>query len=335
MIFFKYLQNVVLHLQGYKTEEEIDFVAFSYMWCDNHQYKKGRKNYIAAVKALCRFFGKEQIMVSEITAKSMRLFEKSLDDRPRAQTLYTSSITRLFNEAVEHFNDESNGIVVIKHSLEKYKPPRQKAAKKRGLPVETIRAIFALPYDNLQAHGYPSRHDLAKDCFMLSFCLLGMNSADLYNAEEIKGKRIVYCRTKTKDRRFDRAEMQVEVPEIVMHLLKKYKGKNRIFNFSERYRSMQDFNRAINLGLKEVGKEVGVSKLQFYAARHSMASIAVNKVGIDKFTVNDMLNHTDQSMRVTDLYIEKDFTRINLANDRLIRYMFTHPAEEQTNGESQ
>lgn len=321
-------------MQGYKTEEEIDFVAFSYQWCDRHKKKKGVKNYVSSVKALCKFFGKTQIMLSEITVKNMKLFEESLEDRPRAQTMYTSSITRLFNEAVEYYNDEDKGIIIVKHSLKKYKQPRQKVAKKRGLPVETVRAIFALPYDNLPVHGYPSRHDLAKDCFMLSFCLLGMNSADLYNAEELVGNRIIYCRTKTKDRRFDQAEMQVEIPKLVMHLLKKYKGKNRIFNFSERYRSMQDFNRAINLGLKEVGKEIGVPKLQFYAARHSMASIAVNRVGIDKFTVNDMLNHTDQSMRVTDLYIEKDFTRINLANDRLMRYMFAHPAEERSDSKS-
>ena len=37
--------------------------------------------------------------------------------------------------------------------------------------------------------GYKStcRYNLAKDCFILSFCLMGINSADLYNATEMKG----------------------------------------------------------------------------------------------------------------------------------------------------
>ena len=35
-----------------------------------------------------------------------------------------------------------------------------------------------------------------------------------------------------------------------------------------------------------------------------------------------MLNHTDTKMRITELYITKDFKAINLANDKVIRYVF-------------
>ena len=237
-------------------------------------------------------------------------------------SLYTSTIVKLFKEAQDYYNDEDRNIYKIRHNLERYKAPRQRYTKKRGLSPETIRAIFQLPYDNIKQKGLSSRHDLAKDCFMLSFCLLGMNSADLFNAENFDGQYITYQRTKTKDRRFDRAEMVVRVPDFILPLVRKYRGENRIFNFYERFKSMADLNRSINLGLKEIGKVIGVPNLQFYAARHSMASIAVNKVGIDKYTVNDMLNHIDQSMRTTDIYIEKDFSRINIANEKLMKYMF-------------
>ena len=84
---------------------------------------------------------------------------------------------------------------------------------------------------------------------------------------------------------------------------------------------MENFNQAINIGLKEVGKEVGVEKLQFYAARHSMATIAVNDVGISKYIVNDMLCHVSPDMRVTELYIKKDFKPINEANAKLLDYV--------------
>ena len=53
-----------------------------------------------------------------------------------------------------------------------------------------------------------------------------------------------------------------------------------------------------------------------------MATIAANDAGIDRWTVNLMLNHTDQSMRVTELYIKRDFTHINEANDRLMKFIF-------------
>lgn len=189
------------------------------------------------------------------------------------------------------------------------------------MDIETIRDIFALPYDNIRVKGKSSRHDLALDCFRLSFCLMGMNSADLYNADRLEDNTIIYDRMKTKDRRRDKAEIQVNITDYVKPLIEKYKGKERVFNFSERFTTMESFNRAINIGLKEIGRELGIERLQFYAARHSMATIAVNDVGISKYIVNDMLNHTDQSLKITELYIKKDFSHINEANVKLLDYV--------------
>lgn len=150
---------------------------------------------------------------------------------------------------------------------------------------------------------------------------MGMNSADLYSATEYDGECITYQRTKTKDRRADKAVISVRVHPAIKPLVDKYRGKGAVFCFCQRYSSAADFNRAINIGLKEIGTELGIEGLQFYAARHSMATIAVNEAGISKYVVNDMLNHVEPSMRVTDLYIKKDFTAINEANYSLIGYV--------------
>ena len=83
-----------------------------------------------------------------------------------------------------------------------------------------------------------------------------------------------------------------------------------------------DFNQGLNKGLKLVGARLGIESLQYYSARHSMATIAINEVGIDKYTVNDMLCHLDPSMRVTEMYIKKDFRNINEANRKLMEYVF-------------
>jgi len=67
-----------------------------------------------------------------------------------------------------------------------------------------------------------------------------------------------------------------------------------------------------------VGTEIGVEKLQFYSARHSFTTIAVNDVRIPIYIVNDMFCHVDNAMRVTELYIKKDFSVINESNFKLI-----------------
>lgn len=317
------IDSIVEELKRRKDENKgIDFVAFAREWCRRRTDIKGVKNYMTAINSLCMFFGRDKIFCSEITVNKMREFEDYLQDRKRAQSLYPQSIQRIFNEAREYYNDEENGIVRIRQSLSRYKPKQQNVAEKRAVDAETVRRIYDLPYLGNNARGQVCRHDLAKDCFLLSFCLMGMNSADLFNAEDFDGENIVYYRTKTKDRRNDHARMVVKVHPFIRPLVEKYRGTRRVFNFSERFSSMADLNRSINIGLKEVGERIGVSNLQYYAARHSMATIAVNKAGINKWLVNEMLCHTDSLMRVTDLYIEKDFGPVNEANFRLIDYVF-------------
>lgn len=302
-------------------ESGIDFVGFSRRWINKHTEIKGVKNYNSALNSFIKFYGREYIPISEVTVQRMRDYEMHLSEKMRAQSMYCNAIVRLFNEAVDEYNDEDNDIKIIKHSLRKFKPKQQNVAEKRALTVEQIQRIFALPYSGTKVKGYQCRRDLAVDCFKLSFCLMGMNSADLYNATEYDGEYITYYRTKTKDRRNDKAKMVVRVHPAIKSIVDKYHGKDRVFNFYERFSSMADLNRSINIGLKEIGKEIGIDNLQYYAARHSMATIALNKVGINKYIVNDMLCHTDMSMKVTDLYIQKDYSIINDANFKLIDYI--------------
>ena len=314
------IDTIVSYIRQKRDKRGVSFTDFAKKWISLSTIK-GVKNYKTALNALCSFVGRDNILCEEINVKTMKAFENELKDRPRAQSLYPNCIKTMFNAARDYYNDEDNDIIRIKHSLDMYKPVEQNVAEKRALDVETIRRIFALPYDNIRIKGKSSRHDLALDCFRLSFCLMGMNSADLYSADRLKDNVIIYDRMKTKDRRRDKAEIHVKITDYIKPLVEKYKGKERVFNFYERFATMESFNRAINIGLKDIGKEIGVERLQFYAARHSMATIAVNDVKISKYIVNDMLNHTDQSLRITELYIKKDFNTINEANVKLLDYV--------------
>ena len=48
---------------------------------------------------------------------------------------------------------------------------------------------------------------------------MGMNSIDLYSCSTLEGKAITYYRSKTKDRRLDKAKMKVIVPPILKPLM--------------------------------------------------------------------------------------------------------------------
>lgn len=325
-----------------QKQQTIDFIKFSREWIASSTIK-GTPNYTSAINALVRFIGKEKLDVNLITLDFLEQFKTFLIGERDARTkrlmqqgkrvtsnrtlsLYLVSIKKLFNEAKRKYNKKDKNLILIPNSpFEDFKIPKQEATRKRAIPADIIKKVWKLPYKDMKK-GYKStcRYNLAKDCFILSFCLMGINSADLYNATEMKENTIIYNRTKTKARRLDGAKMMVEIPKMVQSLIDKYKDNTgkRLFNFYQYYGDEKTFNKAINSGLKEIGAILDVDDLEYYAARHSWATIALNKVGIDKYIVHAALNHIDESMKVTDIYIERDFVNENKANAKVVRYVF-------------
>lgn len=337
------LDEIIEFLNGEQEKQQtIDFIKFSREWIASTTIK-GAPNYTTAINALVRFVGKEELDINLITLDFLEQFKAFLIGERDARTkklmqqgkrvtsnrtlsLYLVSIKKLFNEAKRKFNKKDKNLILIPNSpFEDFKIPKQEATRKRAIPADIIKKVWKLPYKDMKK-GYKStcRYNLAKDCFILSFCLIGINSADLYNATKMRGNTIIYNRTKTKARRLDGAKMMVDIPKIVQPLIDKYKDSTgkRLFNFYQYYGDEKTFNKAINSGLKEIGSILEVDDLEYYAARHSWATIALNKVGIDKYIVHAALNHIDDSMKVTDIYIERDFVNESKANVKVVKYVF-------------
>ena len=325
-----------------EKQQTIDFIKFSREWIASTTIK-GAPNYTTAINALVRFIGKEELDINLITLDFLEDFKSFLNKEREIRTkrlmqqgkrvpsnrslsLYLISIKKLFNEAKKRYNKKDKNLILIPNSpFIELEIPKQEATRKRAISADIIKKVWKLPYKDMKK-GYKAtcRYNLAKDCFILSFCLMGMNSADLYNATEMKGNTITYNRTKTKDRRLDKAQMKVDIPKLAQPLIEKYKDKTgkRLFNFYQYYVDEKGFNKAINYGLKEIGRLLEIDDLEYYAARHSWATIALNKVGIDKYTVHAALNHVDETMKVTDIYIERDFVNENKANAKVVKYVF-------------
>lgn len=329
-----------------KSEREqtqsIDFIQYCKEWLETTGIK-GKKNYQSALNSFISYLGKEHLKTDEVTSQLLNGFKAHLNLRREKQviqlqkqgkripsnrtvSLYLGSIRHLFNEAKKKYNDYDKNVILIPHSpFEHVEVPKQEATRKRALSAETINQILKLPYiRNANGKERICPFNLAKDCFILSFCLMGMNSVDLHSCDEIEDNAITYYRSKTTDRRLDKAKMKVNILPVLSSLIEKYKDHTdrRVFRFYQMYNTANNFNRAINLGLKQIGKMLQVDDLEFYAARHSWATIALNKVGIDKYTVHAALNHVDETMRVTDIYIERDFVNENKANAKVVEYVF-------------
>ena len=218
----------------------------------------------------------------------------------------------IFNEAIKEYNTNGNDIIQS-NPFDKFSVPRDiPQTKDRVISEENLVRVF-----NFKG---TRRVGMVRDCYVLSFFLMGMNSVDIYECVSYNKGVLAYDRAKTRDRRNDNAHIEIVVPDIIKPLFRKYKGTTRVFDFYQKYSNAANFNKHINKGLHFIADELGIPRFDFYSARHTWASIARNKLGIDKYTIHEALNHVSQ-LDVTDIYIQKDFTNINKANEKVVKYV--------------
>ena len=305
----------------------IDLIAFARQYIEDliAQGRKGSAYPISTVtNSLCDYFGSQKVEIDRINALMLPNYEKYLrkercfirknqfgnDVKYVSKGLSDSGLHNhmrdlrtLFNAARDRFNDEDRGLIRIKHyPFKKHKVIEAPMTAKRALTVEQINKIK----DFKCIPG--SRAELARDIFMLSFYLCGMNAKDIY---ELKGSSIVksrinYHRSKTRTRRKDGAFISIKIIPEASLILYRY-----IDNLRKRYAESNNFNKALSKGLTEIGEVVGINSLTLYCARHSFGTLARNECRFSKDDVAFALNHIDHSTKTTDIYIKPDWKIID------------------------
>lgn len=327
------LKDLLLRREEAKNrpiQQGIEFLSF---WRDEFlptvRHRRTRDLYTTSMNRFARFIRSESINTSQMNLKLIRDYEEWLRGEgvgARGINLYITHLKRVFSEARDLKNDEDTGLMTIPNNpFAKYKVPLPPPAKKEGaLSREQLLSI-------INHKSETSREELAHDCFVLSLFLAGINSADLYNAEKLtKGWVLEYERTKTRTRRQDMAKQRITVPEWLRPLIDKYQDRTgqRVLNLHIRYASEQELNRAINKGLKTIGEKTGIPGLYYYQARHSFASIAHNRLRYSLEDVGKCLTHVP-IMRVTDGYVEQDYSIVDEVNGAVLRYVLTGKGEQE------
>jgi len=273
----------------------------------NKEFVLGYMNFLSTERILKRKdqFGRETVR------KFKKISESTIHDRLRI-------IKALINKAMYFYNTEEDEFINNRvFKFIKVQPPRPK--QKRAVPVDVIRKIYQYHSDT------DKRGQLARDLFIASFVLCGMNAIDFYEIDRnaYHDQKLCYQRSKTKEKRFDNAEIVVCMPDLVVPILDKYLAvdSSYLYRFHEEYSHPQTFSSTLNCGLKRVAKAIGYDQnLTFYAARHSFATIARNDCRIDKTTVAECLNHSQNT--ITDFYLARDYTRVWDAQKIVCAYVF-------------
>ena len=199
---------------------------------------------------------------------------------------------------------------------------KKEQTKKRCLSLEQLRAI--------RDFKLTGKKEMYRDCFMLSFYLIGINISDLLFLPKtaLKNGRIIYKRNKT-GKLYD-IKVEPEAMEIIAR--HKSRKKDRLLSFLEEGDATITNTFANNLTrhLRTIGEkerhsyyvtvhpiEEGITS---YWSRHTWATMA-SELDIPMEVIGRSLGHSLWDNAVTSTYIKYDTKKIDEANRKVIDYL--------------
>ena len=200
-----------LHGAGGGTVDFFEF-AEGYVKKIRPLQKETARSHDTALNNLARYLGGRRLPITELTSNFFYKYNEWMRKAggmpkvnkktgvsaaqplgERGQSLYLGNIRTIFNVAAWEYNDYDKGDIPIPNRpFERFKVLKArplKTAEQKALSVAHIKAIR-----DYTPRG--RRDELARDCFMLSFYLCGMNSVDLFQCDILKDNDVVNERYK-------------------------------------------------------------------------------------------------------------------------------------------
>ena len=162
------------------------------------------------------------------------------------------------------------------------------------------------------------RLSLAKDLFLLSFYLGGMNLADIVQVD-FSGDTIKYIRQKTNLNKQGDKAIIFSIPDEAKPIIKKYLKRNGKLNFGYNF-SYSNFQRYLNRCLKDLAKAVGIkTEFSFYSGRKTFSQFAFD-LGIKTEIIEYCIGQSMKENRPIYNYIRIMQKQADAAMRRIIDY---------------
>lgn len=268
-------------------------------------------NYNTALRSLLKFYGKKEILFSDVDRKLIDAYGAWLQKRGICKdtlSCYMRSLRAIYNKAVEHGLTEqkepfSNVFTGISRT-------RKRSIEKSD--INKLRDVELKPGSFMQ---------LVRDVFLFCFYACGMPFVDVafMKKSQIKDGVLAYYRRKTNQ------FVQIKLEPCMEEIINRYQSDERSYVFpfltsQDEDTAYKEYRRKFtyyNKMLKVLGKQAGVSKvLSSYVARHTWATLAFMS-SVDMSVIAQALGHTN--IKTTQIYVEDiGNDKQNWANKKLL-----------------
>lgn len=181
------------------------------------------------------------------------------------------------------------------------------------IPVDAIRKIISADVSKSK------QLSLAKDMFLLSFYLGGINYADLIRVD-LSEDAISYIRLKSGEHKTKNRTTSIAICPEAKSIINKYIGKNGKLKFDYKY-TTGNLQRYINKCLKLLATELNIKEgLTYYSARKTFAQFAA-EIGIPYPIIEYCLGHSIKTNITINSYVRVKQHQADAAIQRVIEYV--------------
>ena len=303
---------MIAHPEAYAAKQDGNlFRARFVRWMELQTNKGTRGLYAFTLRKLDAFDKRLRAKSFEdITRDYLQNFEShcAKTEMKNTRNIHLRNIRAVFNDAID------SGITAS-YPFRRYNV-KPEPTQKKALTADELRALINAPCEPYQVQY--------RDMFLLMFMFRGINIGDLALAKKdaVRDGRLEYKRNKVG------TLFSVKVEPEAQAIIDRYKGRKRLLNPLDTYKSYLDYLHHLNDGLKGIGRAKGkhgkvvgdglFPKLSSNWARHTWATIGIN-IDIPKETIRVGMGHGTKS--VTDIYIDFDMKKVDEANRRILDYV--------------
>ena len=286
--------------------------------------------YKGAINSIINYTGNKQLKFEDITYKlldkyNMDMLTKGAKKNSKglkvnAIAAYLRSVRAVYNKAIKAEVVDAKYYPFSKFTIE------TEETISRALTLSEIQKIVEL---DLKPET-PIWHN--RNYFILSFCLIGMNFADLLTLEpnEIRDGRVVYRRNKTG--RIYNIGIHHKVQKLIQYYKSMPSSNGNKFilpmlsNTSDALKEhirIKQICKTCNEYLKKIATACSIDKdISIYWGRYTWANLAKKELGYSNDLIADALGH-QYGNKVTGIYLDSYSNEtIDEANTRVINTVF-------------
>ncbi len=270
---------------------------------------EGRDSYARmhndTLKVLLKELG--NLPASTINKEDICTFCRNMENHGYSQSgiqIKLSQLKAVLNEAVDN-----NLIKLELHPFRNFKIPR---------PEIRLMDVDIDDFQKIRNHKTESKRcAFARDMFLLSFYLGGINLVDLVKVD-LSGKLLNYTRQKTRNKKTTEKQTTFQIPEIVQPLIKKHAphGKLLLPCNSKHDQLLAYTNRCFQLLKQELGI---TTRFSYYSARKTFAQFAF-MLGIKTEVIEYCIGQTMKTNRPIYNYVRVMQRQADMCIRKVIDY---------------